>query len=167
MDVEEFVRFQIEHSVWALGRLIEHARRLPGDSINQDMGIGPGSLRENLAHTIEAMFYFADNFAGRAYVERAGFADHSRTPDGLALLLVDAHRDLNAAMLAAVTAGPRSRVGWPNAETGSLPAAAAIAQVFDHAVLHRTQAVNMLKRLNVRPVPDLDPMTFQATGHRW
>ena len=167
MRVEEIIRFQIEHSVWALQRLIEQAERLPGGLINQDMGIGPGSLRENIAHTIEAMFFFADNFAGRAYVERAGFADRSRSPAGLALLLVDARRDLREAMLTAVSADDCSRVPWPNAETGSLPAAAAIAQVFDHAALHRTQCVNMLKRLDVRPVPDLDPMTFQATGAPW
>lgn len=125
------------------------------------MGIGPGGVRENLAHTVEAMFFFADNFAGREYVERPGYAEGSKTLDGIAGLLEEAARELKAAMLAQ---GLGERVMWPNAEGGTMPAAAAVAQVFDHSTLHRAQCINMLKRLGVRPVPDLDPMSFVATG---
>ncbi len=55
-------------------------------------------------------------------------------------------------------------IHWPNADRGTLSAVTAIAQVFDHAALHRTRCINMLKRLGFRPIPDLDPMTFQAIG---
>lgn len=128
------------------------------------MGIGPGGVRENLAHTVEAIFFFADNFAGRDYVERPGYAEGSKSLDGIAGLLEDAARELKAAMVGACAKGLGERVMWPNAEGGTMPAETAVAQVFDHSTLHRAQCINMLKRLGVRPVPDLDPMTFTATG---
>lgn len=164
MTVHELVAFQIEHSAWALGELIRHAQGLSPQQVEQDLGIGPGSVRANLAHTIEAMFFFADNFAGRDYVQPAEFARESRTLEGLARLLPKAAGALRTAMLDACRNGLAERVPWPSARGGSLTATAAVAQVFDHSTLHRTQCINMLKRLGVRPVPDLDPMTFLAAG---
>lgn len=162
MDLTALIRFQIAHSAWALARLIEHARTLPTAKIEENLGIGPGSLRQNIAHTIECMFYFADNFAGLEYVEPKEFAADSKSLDGLSRLLDSAHAKLRLALLRACERGFGETVHWPNAESGTMPAAAAIAQVFDHATLHRAQCVNMLKRLGVNPVPDLDPMTYQG-----
>lgn len=167
MNTTELVRFHLAHSHWAIDQILDHLEALPSEAINRDMGIGPGSLCENIAHTLEAMFFFADNFAGREYVEREGFSARAATVAGLRGLLVNAQRELSESMLAALGRGLGERVQWPNAEAGTLPSAAAVAQVFDHAVLHRTQCINMLKRLGVTPVPDLDPMTFQAMGRGW
>ncbi len=140
--------------------MIEHCRYLPPEAIERDLGIGPGSLRVNLAHTIEAMFFFADCFAGREYVEPADFAEKSVDPNGLEALLKRAHRSLLDAMLDGLRKGLPASIDWPGTDAGRMPAAAAIAQVFDHAALHRTQCINMLKRLGVDPLPDLDPMAF-------
>lgn len=163
MDLTALIRFQIDHSAWALRELIAHARTLPAPKIEESLGIGPGSLRENIAHTIECMFFFADNFAGLEYVEPREFASDSQSLDGLARLLDSAHAKLRLALLRASERGFDETVHWPNAESGTMPAAAAVAQVFDHSTLHRAQCVNMLKRLGVMPVPDLDPMTYQST----
>jgi uncharacterized damage-inducible protein DinB len=163
LDLTALIRFQIDHSAWALRELISIARMLPATKIEEDLGIGPGSLRENIAHTIECMFFFADNFAGLEYVEPKEFAVDSRTCDGLSRLLDSAHAKLRLAMLRTCERGFDETVHWPNAESGTMPAAAAVAQVFDHSTLHRAQCVNMLKRLGVMPVPDLDPMTYQST----
>lgn len=166
MDISEYARFEIEHSVWALGRLIEHARCLPAEAAERDMNIGPGPLRTNIAHTIEAMFFFADCFAGKAYVEPTDFADLSKSFDGLRMLLDRAHKGLKETMLASIARGLPEAVPWTGTDAGTMPAAAAISQVFDHATLHRAQCVNMLKRLGVTPVPDLDPMSFVASASR-
>lgn len=167
LTLTDLLRFQLAHSTWALTQLLDTAAILPAPRLEENLGIGPGSLRENLAHTIECMFFFADNFAGREYAERAEFGGRSKTLVGLRALLAEAHRELETAILAADGRGLGERIHWPNAEGKSLPTAAAIAQTFDHAALHRTQCINMLKRLGVRPVPDLDPMTFQGTGLPW
>lgn len=163
----DLVRFQIAHSAWALRQIIRHAKALPVEATARDLGIGPGSLRANVAHTIEAMLYFAENFAGREHVEPAEFAAESGSLDGLDRLLGRASASLRESMLGACAREQGASVPWPNAEGGSLPAAVAIAQVVDHPTLHRAQCVNMLRRLGVAPVPDLDPMTFRATGLPW
>jgi uncharacterized damage-inducible protein DinB len=161
------IRFHLAHSTWAITQLLDAAGSLPTDTLEQNLDIGPGGVRENIAHTIEAMFFFSDNFAGREYTEPAGFTERARTLPGLRSLLDEAAAKLKTTMLTACEQGLAARVPWPNAEAKSLPAAAAIAQVFDHAALHRTQCINLLKRLGVRPVPDLDPLTFQAAGLPW
>lgn len=169
MDLAKLIRFQIAHSAWSLGEIIRYARTLPPETIEQDLGIGPGSLRQNLTHSIEAMVYFAENFAGRDY-DPARYPDIpslSKSLGGLSELLNIAHARLRDSMVGACMDGFGERVLWPNAEGGFLPTPAAIAQVFDHSTLHRTQCVNMLKRLGVNPVPDLDPMTFRDTGLAW
>jgi uncharacterized damage-inducible protein DinB len=167
MNWTDLIRFHLAHSTWALSQLLDAAATLPAARLEQDLDIGPGPLRKNFAHTIECMYFFADNFAGRAYAERPGLAERACTLAGLRLMLVEAHGELKSAMLTAGERGLQATVLWPNAESKTLPTAAAIAQVFDHAALHRTQCINMLKRLGVRPVPDLDPMSFQATGLPW
>ncbi len=169
MDLLHVVRFQVAHSAWALGELIRYAGTLRPEEIEINLGIGPGSLRENLAHTIEAMIFFSENFAGRNYdPARYPEMEHrSKTLSGLAELLGIAHDRLRESMVSAVAKGLGERVLWPNADGGSMPTAAAITQVFDHSTLHRTQCINMLKRLGVEPVPDLDPMTFTTTGLPW
>ncbi len=161
------IRFGLAHSTWAIEQIIDHAKRLPGERLEEDLGIGPGGLRVNLAHTIETIFFFADNFADRPYVERPDFAELSGSLEGLHRLLAAASQELFNAMVSACERGLSPQIPWPSAAGGSLSAVAAVAQVFDHATLHRTQCINMLKRLGVRPVPDLDPMTFQSTGLPW
>lgn len=108
------------------------------------------------------MFFFAANLEGRGYTQPTNFEDSARTLDGLASLLAQAQHALDSALTAYIARGCPDTVLWPNAETGALPASAAIAQIVDHAALHRTQAINILKRLGVTPLPDLDPMSFHA-----
>jgi uncharacterized damage-inducible protein DinB len=164
MNLADSVRFSITHSFWAITRLLADARRLTEAQLNQDLGIGPGSFRVNIAHTLEAAFFFADCFAGRDCAERPGFGPESGTIDGLARLAEQARRDLSDAMLGAIGRGLPARLVWASSDSGYASAAAAIAQVFDHSTLHRTQCIHILKRLGVSPLPDLDPLSFEAAG---
>lgn len=162
--LEDAITFSLAHAHWGLRSLIDAARPLPPAALEQDLGIGPGGLRANLAHTIECVFFFAANLSGRHYEHPPeGFEARSATLDGLSSLLEQAQGELDAALRDYTARGCPDTVPWPNAPTGSLPAPAALAQIVDHAALHRTQAINILKRLGVSPLPDLDPMSFQAT----
>lgn len=167
MSTIQQARFNLAHATWALRCLMDHAEALEPSQIERNLDVGPGGLRVNLAHTIEVMFFFADNFAGVEYVERTSFQADSLSMAGLRRLLDAASAELRAAVLSACERGLDGAIKWPNAPGGTLPGCAAFAQVFDHSTLHRTQAINLLKRLGVRPAPDLDPMTFQATGLPW
>jgi uncharacterized damage-inducible protein DinB len=160
---DAYLRFTLAHNAWALSRLLDECEKLTPAQFEQDFDIGPGSLRVNLAHTIEAIFFFADNFEGRAYVERDDFQALSTTILGLRSLLARASDELRVAILAAAERGLPDRIPWPSTPGRTMSAPAALAQVFDHAIAHRAQCVNMLKRLGV-PAPDLDPMTFEEAG---
>ena len=163
MTLADYARFSAAHTAWAIGQLLERSRGLPAARFDEDLGIGPGSLRFNLAHTIEAMFFFADNFRGRAYEERPDFAALSGSIDGLSTLLARAAGELREAVGAAAERGIPDRLPWPSSERGWMSGTAALAQAFDHATAHRAQCVNMLKRLGVPP-PDLDPMSFEESN---
>jgi uncharacterized damage-inducible protein DinB len=164
MMVAEHVRFGVAHSSWAWAKLLDHAASLAPDAIERDLGIGPGGVRVTIAHAVEVMFFFAACFDGREYEEPPCFAERSATIEGLRGLLAEADGQVREAMLGACSRGLSSPIAWPGGDVPMMPPEAAVAQVFDHATLHRAQCVNMLKRLGVRPVPDLDPMSFIAAG---
>lgn len=164
--LDSHLRFTLAHHAWAIACLLDECEELTPEQFDRELGIGPGSLRVNIAHTIEVMFFFADNFAEREYVERADFQALSSSISGLRSLLARAGEELRAAILSAVQRGLPDRVAWPSTPGRTMSAAAALAQVFDHAIAHRAQCVNMLKRLGVPP-PDLDPMTFEEAGLPW
>jgi uncharacterized damage-inducible protein DinB len=166
LKLEDSIRFSLAHSHWALLSLIDAARDLSTEQLELDLNIGPGGVRTNIAHTIECMFFFADNFAGRDYAEPTDFQSLSSTLGGLRALLARAQRNLESALLAFAQL-PADHVFWPNADAGSIPAATALAQVFDHAALHRAQCIHLLKRHGALPPPDLDPLTFASTGQPW
>jgi uncharacterized damage-inducible protein DinB len=161
MDAAHFIQLQIDHNAWATRRVIDAARALPATDLERDMAIGPGSLRATLAHMIGAMFIFAANFDGKSLTLPADFDSRSRTLDGLTSLLDDASARLGQAFHGFLPgATETTQVRWPTAKRGTLPAFVAIAQVFDHGSHHRAQCKNMLKRLGVQSLPDIDPLSY-------
>ncbi|MGD9688511.1 MAG: DinB family protein [Phycisphaerales bacterium] len=161
MNADVLIKLQIDHNAWAIARIIRTARALPAAGLEQDFGIGPGPLRETIAHMIGAMFIFAANFDGGTMALPAEFETRSRTLDGLTSLLDEASVRLSRAMLPFVQkADATTQVRWPTAARGTLPAFFAIAQVFDHGAHHRAQCKHMLKKLGVTALPDLDPLSF-------
>ena len=131
-----------------------------------DVGPPPGSLQGVLAHAIEAMLYFADNFSGRTYQERPHFEADSKTPQGLIALLAEADGELRGAVqgfLFANEGNLDAPVHWSFARR-DISAAVALAQVFDHATGHRVQAVHMLKKLGVTPLPEAFPLEWPDAG---
>ena len=162
MNATALVQLQLDHNAWATRQIIDAAKPLPAGALDADLGIGPGSLRATIAHVIEVMFFFAANFAGSQYQEPADFAAKSTSLAGLTELLERAAQELNRSMLAFVdAAGAGASVLWPTSERGTLPAFAAIAQVFDHGSHHRAQCKNMLKRLGVADLPETDPLSME------
>lgn len=163
MSMAECVRFALEHNTWATRRVLEACRGLTPEQFAQDLSIGPGSLRSTLAHVIEAMGYYADNFAGKKPDGRADHSERTRTVDGLVAMLTEADAKLRAAMGPMLENPPSAsgaRIVWPSIPTRAVSAWAAIQQVFDHGSHHRAQCLNMLKRLGVSPLPRVDPLTF-------
>lgn len=163
--IDAIVSTQLEHNVWATRRLLEACRALSREQWEQRFDIGPGSLAATLSHIVEAMAYFADCFAGKAYERRSDFAARASSVDGLLSLLDEAGRALDDAVESLVLRhAERGSVAWRSAPGGKLPVPVALAQVFDHGTHHRAQCLNMLKRLGVEPLPRLDPIAFGTSA---
>lgn len=165
--MNRLVETQIATSAWSVRQVIEACVALTPEQFNRPLGIGPPpqALQATLAHIIEAMFYFADNFAGREYQEPAHFAANQSTPQGLLGLLDEAERSMRDAIanfLAAVNDDFDAPVYWSGIER-NISAAVALAQVFDHATHHRVQCVHMLSKLGVNPLPKAYPLEWPGT----
>lgn len=150
----------LAHNAWATRRIIERCRDLKPAHFSMTLGIGPGSLKLTLAHIIETMFFFADCFAARPYLERDGFEERSQTPDDLLGLLEEADAELRAAVEAFRSArGEAAAVFWPGAAVPVL-FSVAIAQVAEHGSHHRAQCLNMLRRHNALSGLEVHPLRF-------
>lgn len=150
----------LAHNAWATRRIIERCRGLKPAHFNMTLGIGPGSLRLTLAHLVETMFFFADCFAARPYLERDGFDERAQTPDGLLALLDEADAELRSAVAAFRNSrGEAAAVFWPGAAV-PVTFPVAIAQVADHGSHHRAQCLNMLRRHSALDGLEVHPLRF-------
>lgn len=157
ISVRELVEEQLSASVWAVGEVIDRCRTLPPGHFHGALAVGPGSLAETLWHIIDAMFYFADGFAGRAYFD-VGLTTPHDTPDALRALLDRAEVELRRSIADRLVQRPGDAVRLPAADR-EIPLASAIAQVFDHASYHRAQCAHMLKRLGAfEPPLEVSPL---------
>ena len=162
--MNRLVETQIAANAWGVRRVIDACQSLPAEQFTRshDIGPPPGSLQGTLAHIIESMFYFADNFAGREYIEPPHFAALQRTPSGLRGLLSEAEAAMQTAIgdfLRASGEDFAAPVYWSGMKR-DIAAAVALAQVFDHATHHRVQCVYMLKKLGVTPLPETYPLAW-------
>jgi uncharacterized damage-inducible protein DinB len=162
--MNRLIDVQLSCSAWGVRRVLEACRGLSSAWFTQPLDIGPppGSLQSTFAHTIAAMFYFADNFSGRAYQERAHFNDNKATVDGLLMLLDEAEGELRGAVQGFLFANEDNLdapLHWRYAKR-DIPATVALAQVFDHTTHHRVQAVHMLRKLGVTELPEAYPLAW-------
>jgi uncharacterized damage-inducible protein DinB len=154
---------QLRHNEWAIRRLIEASRHLTPDQFDHahDIGPPPGSLQGTLAHLIAGMFFFADNFNAREYLERPNFSTKATTPDGLTALLEEADGELRAAVTDFLAEHDvLDPLTWLVGDL-TVTAATALAQVFNQGSHHRAQCIYMFKRLGM-PWPELWPLEWAA-----
>ncbi len=154
------VELQLEHNAWATREIIEHNLEVSDKEFKMTFGIGPGSLQLILAHMIETMFYFGDNFAGRTYRKRDNFKQRSQTAEGLLELLDESEAELYNAVSEFVEAnGIEGQVLWA-ASNVKIPAHLALCQVFDHGSHHRAQCLNIMRRLGNLDGLEVHPLRF-------
>ncbi len=167
------IHILLAHNTWAFRRLLEHCRALPADKFHQDFGIGPGSLHDNLTHSIGAMLRWVDRIEGKPLRPRIDGRSsptdttpiQRRSIDDLLALL-----DQAAAEWAAMLPRLRPRMAevveitYPGSGPYRFTVAAIIIHVTNHGMHHRAQCMNMLKRAGHPINADLDELEWQAAG---
>lgn len=155
------------YNVWATRLLIEHCRELTPEQYIQKFDIGPGSLHVTLTHCVAVMLFYADQIAGKPMKSYRDLEQRAATPEALLDHLVTAARNLARAATKVrddrrldqvMTLTTRDGRSW------SFTRGTCIAHVLTHGVHHRAQALNMLRRLGIANLPDLDAVDWELKG---
>jgi uncharacterized damage-inducible protein DinB len=154
------------HDLHATRVLLERCRALDERQLAQRFDIGPGSVRDTLRHLVGARRRWADRIGGRPL--RPPLEDEAggpRTPDELLATLVADAGDFAAVARAVAAEGRLDEVmelAVPGiAEPFRFTRGTAIVHVATHGVHHRAQVLNMLRRLGVEDLPDLDAVEWE------
>ncbi len=153
------------HNQWATGLLLERCRGLTPDRFTQRFDIGPGSLHDTLTHIVGAMRRWADRIEERPLRDTIEKPGTPRPPAELISLLDDAARDLKS-VAHRIVEEDRIDEGFQVTFAGVpkalvLTRGTALVHVLTHGVHHRAQCLNMLRRLGLDDLPDVDAIDWE------
>jgi len=148
------------HDAWTTALLLGRARELTDAQLDEALGIGPGSLRATLAHTVWNTETWSALMAGE---------ELTRLPDAPSLDAVAELHQSATARLAVLARGVAARDGWDETwlDTWDDPPATrtfggAIAHVLTHSMHHRAQIIHMLRRHGLTDLPEGDALTWES-----
>ncbi|MDR7419797.1 MAG: DinB family protein [Armatimonadota bacterium] len=151
----------LHHNLWATRVLLDRCRLLTAEQFMQRHDIGPGSLHDTLRHIVGAMFRWADRLAGRTVRDSIERNPRPQTPDELLTLLDRAARELEEVVTRIDRESrhdEKMRTEFPGEP---FTRGTAVVHVVTHGVHHRAQALNMLRRLGVADLPELDAISWE------
>ncbi len=151
------------HNAWATRVLLERCRTLTPEQFSQRFDIGPGSLHDVLRHIIGAIRRWSDRIVGRPVRERLEKAPNLHTPDELVIVLEEAARDLQEAVHRVRQEGRNDEMMQTEFSPARFTRGTAIVQVLTHGAHHRAQALNILRRLGVADLPELDAIEWEVS----
>ncbi len=156
MPVSNPLDILLAHDHWATRNVLDACARLTEQQFHQPFEMGPGSLHATLSHIIWGMRLWTDILHQRPVREPE---DNQRWTVPQMLMRLDA----SAAELGeAARAKPldalitRDRFG----KTWKHTRGEVVTHITTHAVHHRAQCLNMLRRLGVSPLPESSVMEW-------
>jgi len=157
----------LQHDFWCTRRLLAACCELSPEQFRRPLGIGPGSLERTCTHLVGSLFFFAGRLRRVALADRPEYRDQAYTPHELLALLDQAEPALRRAVEAALaTHALADPLNWSNADEGEVSPedqvsyAVALAQMIDHGIHHRAQAVDMLELLGYPHPLSLHPFEW-------
>jgi uncharacterized damage-inducible protein DinB len=153
----------LAHNEWANRTLLRRCRELPAQQFTQRFDIGPGNLHDTLLHVVGAMRRWADRIAGGEIRPSIEEGDRTWTPREIETLLDETARELAGVVRDVIDTDRLDESMSVTIRGIDAPfvftRGTAIVHVVTHGVHHRAQALNMLRRLGVSDLPDLDAIT--------
>ena len=146
------LRILLSHDRWATEQILDACERLSTEQFHQRFDIGPGSLHDTLTHVVSAMRTWTDTLTGGEIRPRPDADGQRRTPEQIRAL----HGEACAQLADEARRRPLGEVVTRTLRTGrtvSLTRAEVITHVTTHGMHHRAQALNMLRRLGINPLP--------------
>ena len=152
MPESDPLKILLAHDHWATTQILHACATLPSAQFHQRFDLGPGSLHDTLTHILGAMRTWTDTLTGHDPRPRPESDGQRRTPAELLSLLNESHQKLAAESTRRPLAEMATRQ-LRDGRTVHLTRAAVLAHVATHGMHHRAQCLNMLRRLNVTPLP--------------
>lgn len=152
------------HNAWATRVLLERCRDLTPAQFSQKFEMGLGTTHDTLLHIVGAMYRWADRIGDRPL--RARLEDETRiwTPDEIMARLDAGAPDLAGVVKRVVDEnrlGEKMEFDAPDQPSFVFTRGTAIVHVATHGVHHRAQALNMLRRLGLNDLPDVDAIEWE------
>ncbi len=140
----------LAHNHWATRSVLDACAGLSDEQLDREFDMGVGTLRTTMTHVLGAMRGWGDLLAGREQRERLE-ASGPHTPVAL-LELLDG---IAGEIFELATSRPHDEIvsGERGGKTYSFSRGAVLTHVTTHGMHHRAQALNMLRRLGVDPLP--------------
>ena len=165
MPQSDVIQILLSHDRWATAQLLDACSKLSEDQFHRRFEMGPGALHDTLAHILGAMGTWTDTLAGREPGPRIDFDGKRRTVDEL--------RTLHEAVCDALAAEARRRAldeivvrKLRDGTTRQFTRAAVLTHVATHGMHHRAQCLNMLRQLEVKPLPPSSVSEWTWIGDR-
>ncbi len=153
----------LAHDAWTTALLIECARELDDSQLDRALDIGPGTVRNTLAHVVRNTEVWAALMSGDAVPPALG--------DRPSLGEIESRHLKASASLARLARRIADEGAWDDRWLDTLddpPAektfGGAIAHVLTHSMHHRAQLLNMYRRLGLRELPEGDVLTWEQAA---
>jgi len=160
------------YDAWANRQLLAACRSLTPEQFEHPLPIGHGNLVATLDHLITTLFFFADRLNRVVPVARFDPQARRWTPNDLLPLLDCASDELRLAVTQALsTHALTDTLNWTDTDEEEVSAldqvtyAVVLAQMIDHGIHHRTQAMTMLGQLGVAMPTDWHPFEWDEASH--
>jgi uncharacterized damage-inducible protein DinB len=162
----DWLRTLYAYSRWANDRVLETAAALSPDELTRPGGVGYGSVRDILVHTMTAQWIWLSRWQG---VSPTGFWNPADFPDLAAIRTrwheleeetaaflagLDADRIMGEVVYASTRGAPRRQPLWQ-----------LLLHQANHATQHRSEAAYLLTQLGRSP-GDLDLLAYLLQGGR-
>jgi len=156
-NTERFLR----HNAWATRVLLERCRSLTRQQFHQRFEIGPGSLHDTLRHIISVMRRWANRIADRPPGNPIEESPTTHTPDELLALLGEVNRELEDIALRVAREARFDEMMRVEFTPERFSRGTAFVHVITHGAHHRAQVLNMLRRLRVTDLPELEAIEWE------
>jgi uncharacterized damage-inducible protein DinB len=152
MPQSDPLQILLTHDKWATTQILDACTGFTDEAFHQRFDIGPGSLHDTLTHILGAMRTWTDTLAGAEPRPRLETDEQRRTPEQLRSLLDESC----AGLFREAARRPLSEIVVRRLRSGrtiEMTRGAILTHVTTHGMHHRAQCLNMLRQLDVTPLP--------------
>jgi uncharacterized damage-inducible protein DinB len=161
------VRTLFEVDFWSTRHLLATCRALTPEQFERPFDLGPGSLERTLTHMVSALLFFSDRLMRRPARPRLERDGQSHSAADLTERFERAAEELAQAVALALERHPLTdMLKWTDSDEDEVAPddqanyAVVLAQIIDHGIHHRTQAMDMLRLLGVAAPMDWHPFEW-------